>query len=138
MIIRAYKSSDYNQVASLYKQSHLYGGQFDENRDSSEKLNKLIKADPEAILVAERRDKIIGTVSLIEDGRVAWLFRFAVMQGEDEVTLKLYEEATGILKAREHSQVIVYSPADNKELYKRYESLGFNKGDTYTAFWRDI
>ncbi len=89
IIIRSYSSSDYEQVTALYKQSTLYGGQFDENRDSKERLQKRIEAEPDAILVAEQNKKIVGTVSLVEDGRVAWLFRFCVVEGEDTIAQTL-------------------------------------------------
>jgi predicted N-acetyltransferase YhbS len=140
MVIRPYSTTDYDQVAVLYKQGHLYGGQFDENRDSFEKLQKITERDPEAILVAEDDGKILGTISLIKDGRVAWLFRFAVTQGEHEaeITAKLYEKAIKILRARGHTQVLVYSPTGNKNLDNRYRLLGFNRGRDYTAFWQDM
>jgi predicted N-acetyltransferase YhbS len=113
MNIRPYQPTDYEQVVALYLQSELYGGQFDKNRDSEERLQKRIEADPDAILVAEQDNKIVGTVSLIEDGRVAWLFRFAVQQGEQEaaITKTLCDTALTVLKAKGHHQVLVYTPS---------------------------
>lgn len=139
MNIRAYQSTDYEQIAALYHQSELYGGQFDENRDNEERLQKRIEADPDAILVAEQDNKIIGTVSFIEDGRVAWLFRFAVEQGENEpeVTQALCNAGLAALKAKGHNQVLVYTPVGNDKLDNRYERLGFNRGGDYTCYWKD-
>jgi len=138
--VQPYQPEDYWQVATLYKQTNLFGGQFDENRDSEERLRKRIEADPDAILVAEENGKIIGTVSLIEDGRVAWLFRFAVQQGENEAatTKALCDVALATLKAKGHDQVLVYTPVGNEHLDSRYESLGFNRGSDYTCYWKDI
>lgn len=136
--IRSYKTSDYEQVAALYKQSSLYGGQFDENRDSEEKLQKRIEADADAILVAENDGNVVGTVSLIEDGRVAWLFRFCVAQGADETAKALFSKAVAALKQKGHQQVLVYSPTGNKAFNSRYEKLGFTKGGEYTSFWKNI
>lgn len=140
MNIRPYQSTDYEQVVTLYRQSELYGGQFDENRDSEERLQKRIEADPDAILVAEQDNKIVGTVSLIEDGRVAWLFRFAVQQGEQEavITKALCDAALAAFKAKSHNQVLVYTPLDNDRLDDRYEKLGFNRGGDYTCYWKSI
>jgi N-acetylglutamate synthase-like GNAT family acetyltransferase len=141
MIIRNYKDSDYESIAELYKNSDLYGGHFDENRDSRERLSNKIKDDPEAILVCESEGKILGTVSLVEDGRVAWLFRFAVLSDSDKetVTKSLFEKASEILKARGHKEVLVYSPVGNKNLDSRYKDLlGFEKGADYTCFWKGI
>lgn len=138
--VRSYAPSDYEAVAALYRQSNLYGGQFDENRDAEERLRKRIEADPDAILVAEQAGKIVGTVSLIEDGRVAWLFRFAVLEGEsqDAVAQALFAKAVEVLKRKGHHQVLVYTPVGNEKLNNRYEKLGFMKGNDYTAFWKDI
>ena len=138
--IRNYSSSDYQELIGLYKQSELYGGQFDANRDSKEKLAKVTNRDPEAILIAELDGKIFGTISLIEDGRVAWLFRFAILKNEfaNEATQLLYNKAAQILKSRGHNQILVYSPTGDSDLENRYKFLGFEKGNNYTAFWKDI
>ena len=140
MTIRNYKTEDYQQVVALYKQSELYGGQFDENRDSEERLSRRIASDPETILVCEIGGKIIGTVSLIEDGRVAWLFRFAVEKGgsEQNVLNALCDKTLAILRAHGHKQVLVYAPANSKDFENRYATLGFEKGSDYTCYWRDI
>lgn len=140
MIIRSYTPLDYDQVVSLYKQPELYGGVFDEARDAEEKLRKRIEADPDAILVAQDNGNIVGTVSLIEDGRVAWLFRFCVqkLSNEKEIAQTLFENAIASLKAKGHTQVLVYTPTDKPELHKRYEELDFKKGGDYTCFWKEI
>jgi hypothetical protein len=134
--VRPYTPSDYEQVASLYKQSDLYGGQFDENRDSHERLQKRVEADADAILVAEENGTIVGTVSLIEDGRVAWLFRFCAEA--DVVANALFTKAVEVLNRKGHHQVLVYTPVGNETLNSRYEKLGFTKGGDFTCFWKDI
>lgn len=138
--VRSYTPKDYDSTVSLYRQSNLYGGQFDENRDSFDRLKKKIEADPDAILLAEQDGKIFGTISLIEDGRVAWLFRFAVAETEHQtaVATALHKKAVQILKDSGHTQVLVYSPIGNNTLDKRYEDLDFNRGEDYTCFWQDI
>ena len=131
MNIRNYKTEDYSQVTELYKDSSLFGGQFDPDRDVEDRLASRVKTDPQSILVCDVDNEIVGTVSLIEDKRVAWLFRFAVQKGKDEVraTKSLYDKAISILKERGHKQVLVYSPVGNETLDNRYLKLGFNKGD---------
>jgi predicted N-acetyltransferase YhbS len=140
MFIRRYCPEDYEHIVGLYHQGNLYGGQFDENRDSAERLKKKTIVDPDSILVCEDKGKICGTVSLIEDARVAWLFRFAVLKSENEkeIAALLYNQAIDILRKRGHKQVLLYSPSDNDELAKRYEGLGLVKGATYTCFWSEI
>lgn len=138
LTIRPYSPSDYKQVAALYKLKELYGGVFDENRDSNEKLKKRIENDPDSILVAEEGGKIVGTVSLIEDGRVAWLFRFVVIENNEKIIQALLKCAEEALLKKGHHQVLVYTPSGNKDLYKRYKKLGFTKGADYTCYWMDF
>ncbi len=141
MLVRNYTPTDYENLKALYMQEGLYGGQFDADRDSAERVNALSTKDPESILVCEDENKMVGTVSLIENGRVAWLFRFAVEEGSasGEVVLALYGAAVQILKSRGHTQVLVYSPVDNQMLDDRYEkSLGFTKGNNYICFWKQL
>lgn len=140
IVVRSYKPEDYEPLKALYIDSDLYGGQFDEDRDSFDRLNALIKEKPDGILVAEHEGKICGTVSLIRDPRTAWLFRFAVKQGaqEKEITHALHNRALAILKAGGHQQVLVYSPGGQGTLDNRYAGLGFNKGGDYTCYWKQI
>ncbi|NND65712.1 MAG: hypothetical protein HKM24_07085, partial [Gammaproteobacteria bacterium] len=98
MNIRPYAPSDYFALKALYEDSSTYGGQFDEARDAENRLAAKIDNDPESIWVAENDGKLAGSVSLIEDGRVAWLFRFAVIDQDLDVSKSLYDKATAILK----------------------------------------
>jgi hypothetical protein len=137
-MIRQYKDFDYEQLKELYQHFEWYGGQFDEARDSREKLDKITAEDPDAILVYEMDEKLIGSISLIEDGRVAWLFRFVVRDNDPGASKELYKRACEILRERGHTQVIVYSPQHNKKLDERYAYLGMLKGNEFTAYWTDI
>ena len=143
MIIRSYRPTDYDQIVTLYKRSELYGGVFDEERDTAERLRKRVEADPGAIIVAEEDETIIGTVSLIEDGRVAWLYRFCVLptpenlQLDEAVAQSLCETAVNSLQQKGHKQVLVYTSQDHS-LQTRYTDLGFTKGSDYSCFFKDI
>ncbi len=138
MLIRNYKREDYDSVVNLYKGTTTCGGQFDEDRDSNERLEKLSNTKPGAILVAEDNGNIVGTVTLFEDVHAAWLFRFAVAENSTNVTRELYVKAVEILKSRGHKQVLVYAPAGEKHFKKRYQELEFNVGDDYTCYFRDL
>lgn len=140
ILVTPYTPTDYPGLKHLYQQSDLYGGQFDPDRDSEERLRRRIEADPDAILIAKIKGKVVGTVSLIEDARVAWLFRFAVERSEHEaaITEQLCSYALNILRQRGHSQVLVYTPTDNQHLHERYEQLGFQRGNDYTCYWREF
>ena len=137
--IRRYNpDTDYTQVSDLYKDPKTYGGQYDQARDSEAKLRHLSQTKPNCILVAEIDGDIAGTVTIFEDGRSAWLFRFAVQKKfELELSKALYQEAKKILKKMGHTQVLVFAPND-KGFDLRYHTLGFKKGGDYTAYWEDI
>lgn len=139
--VRNYNSTDYDHVIALYKDGKTFGGQFDEARDSKEKLDEVTNKDPQSILVYEKDSEIQGTVSLIENGRVAWLFRFAVQDIAQKETIaqSLYQAATEILHGRGHTQVLVYSDPDNEDLNQRYShTLGMTKGGVFRCFWQEI
>lgn len=135
---RNYTTDDYAQLKVLYLHSEWYGGVFDEARDGRERLAQKIADDPQAILVYERDDELLGTISIIEDGRVAWLYRFVVKDFDPEITKELYDAAAKILKERGHSEVLVYTPVNDKNLDARYDSLGMTKGGDYTCFYKEL
>lgn len=140
LTIRPYNVADYSHVVQLYKDSSLYGGQYDDARDSEAQLAKLSASKPEAILVAETSTHdIVGTVTLFEDGRAAWLYRFAVArENETHIARALYDRARQICREKGHTQVLVYAPKDDEHFEERYRALGFTKGNDFTAFWMDI
>ncbi len=138
--IRQYKSSDYDSIAQLYNNSELYGGEFSEFRDSKDVLDKTVSKDPYAVMVAEKDGVIVGTISLIENERIAWLYRFCVAESaeKDQVAKALLERAEEMLTRRGHRQVLVYNSPNLQALHDRYIKLGFNKGNNYSCFWKDI
>ncbi len=140
MNIRNYNpETDYQGIEALLNAEGTFGGQFDEARDTKERLDVLEASKPGSILVAEDEGKIVGTVTLFEDGRSAWLYRFAVQQeNESEITELLNEKALETMKDLGHTQVLVYAPQGDEHFEDRYTSLGFNKGNDFTAYWQDI
>jgi hypothetical protein len=137
-MIRSYRDSDYEQVRELYRHTEWYGGVFSEQRDGREVLARKIKQDPQAILVYEQDSEVIGTISIIEDGRVAWLYRFVVRDLSLNVSKELYDKALGVLRDRGHQEVLVYSATNDEVLDSYYQALGMIKGGTYACFWAKI
>jgi hypothetical protein len=134
--VRPYVPADYDAVAELYKTPETFGGQFDEERDSKERLDAQSVKDPNSILVAEDGSTILGTVSILADTRFAWLMRFAAT--DPRAVEILCNRACEILKERGHSQILVYAPQDSS-FKLRYESLGFKEGQqSYGVFWKTL
>lgn len=140
MNVRNYnQDTDYPSIEALLNAKNTFGGQFDAARDSKERIDTLESNKPGSVLVAEDDGVIVGTVTLFEDSRSAWLYRFAVQRdNETEITKLLNEQALQIMKDRGHTQVLVYAPQDNQHFEDRYTSLGFIKGNNFTAYWQDI
>lgn len=135
MSVRPYHPDDYESLRALYVQGDLYGGQFDADRDSKARLDEMCRRDAQSVLVFEQDGVVVGTISLLENGRFAWLMRFAVMDGYDGVVQALYARAADILRARGHLQVLVYAPAGQNAILDRYKGLGLQAGLSYTCFW---
>jgi hypothetical protein len=140
MQIRNYNpNTDYEVVATLLNDSTTYGGEFDAARDTKERIDELEATKPGSVLIAEVAGEVVGTVTLFEDGRSAWLYRFSVKaEHEPAATAALWEVAQATMKARGHSQVLVYAPAGNDGFKQRYNQLGFTTGGDYTAYFQDI
>jgi ribosomal protein S18 acetylase RimI-like enzyme len=138
--VRRYTPEDYSSIVALYKETEMPGSEFDLNRDSEQRLQKRIENDPDAILIGEVSGEVVGSVSLIEDGRVAWLFRFRVreIEGEEDIAKKLLDAAVKTLNNKGHGQILVYTPVGETKFQQRYKDLGFNQGHDYTCFWKDI
>ncbi len=138
--IRPYTPNDYDGVKALYLNGDTFGGQFDMARDAPDRLASVIAARPDAIWVAEQNGAIIGTVSLVDDGRIAWLYRFAVVSGPDAlaITRELYSVGCKILRDRGHKEVLVYSPVGNASLDARYKDFGMTQGGAYTCYWTKL
>lgn len=139
MQIRFYKSSDYQQLIALYKKSDQF--KFDEVTDSESGITRKIEKDPESLLVTEENQQIVGSVSIIEDGRIALLFRLvadSTNSNKDEILKSLVEKAEAIVKDRGYLEVHNTAPTNDLNALMEREKLGFKQGDTYTWFWKKI
>lgn len=140
MHVRNYNpDSDYPAIELLLRETETYGGDFDEARDTKERIDALEASKPGSVLVSEIDNEIVGTITLFEDGRFAWLYRFAVKKEyEKQATKALWKTAKETMKSRGHTQVLVYAPTRDGGFRDRYNDLGFSTGNDYTAYWQDI
>lgn len=139
MQIRNYSQTDYEQLISLYKQSDQF--KFDEVTDSEAGLARKVEKDPDSLLIAEEEGKIVGSVSIIEDGRIALLFRLIAdpnTTNKDEILKALVEKAEAIVKARGYLEMHNTAPTNDLNALMERERLGFTQGGTYTWFWKKI
>ena len=134
--IRPYTPQDYPSIKAIYEEGDL----FVEGIDTEENLKTKIKRDSESILVAVKDGKVIGTVSLMEDGRMAFIFRVAVARSarKQGVATMLIREAESILKNRGLQKVSILVGEKVKELWDYYEGIGYNRGSMHLWMWKEL
>ncbi|OGC59218.1 hypothetical protein A3A70_00805, partial [candidate division WWE3 bacterium RIFCSPLOWO2_01_FULL_42_11] len=134
IIIRNFTQSDYPFMRQILEE----GGLFDSNIDNEARVLEKISRDPQSTIVAEEGGKIIGTLSIMEDGQLAFLVRLAVKKEHRGRGLgtKLMQEAETILKARGYEEVHILVNEKDPELQDYYERLGYGKGQVYQWMYK--
>lgn len=127
--IRNYSPADYEQVRGLL----VEGGLYYESMDSPQRLQKKISMDPDSILVAMESERVVGTVSLMEDGRMAFIFRLAVDPENRNrgIGKALMDEAERVLLRKGYKEINILVEEDNTELQEYYARQGYEKGNAY-------
>jgi len=127
--IRNYTIEDYKPV----KQLLVDGGLYYEPMDSLERLSEKISKDPKSIIVATEAEKIVGTVSLMEDGSMAFIFRLVVSPADRNkgIGKALMKEAEEELFRREYEEINILVEEGNTELQEYYEHQDYEKGNVY-------
>ncbi|MBI5619578.1 GNAT family N-acetyltransferase [Candidatus Gottesmanbacteria bacterium] len=127
--IRPYIPKDYPSIRRILEEGGLY---YDE-MDNENRLKEKVTRDPQSILVAIEASRIIGTVSIMEDGRMAFIFRLGVQmeQKGSGVGTRLLQEAETILHERGYNEVHILVDENNPELQKYYEQRGYERGHMY-------
>lgn len=138
MKIEYYKNKDYSDLVVLYRACDEF--EFDEVTDSQESIRRKIDRDPESILLAYEEEELVGSVSIIEDGRIAILFRLVTGEtgGDHKIAKELVLHAGKILSKRGYTEVHITGPTENKTAKEIRESSGFRKGKRYDWFWKKI
>ena len=127
--VRAYEPADYARVREILDQGNLFYEPF----DASERLNEKILRDPKSIFVAVRSSEIIGTVSIMEDGRMPFIFRLAVKQEfrNAGIGIMLMDSAEKELFSRGYKEVHILVETETEQLQGYYAKQGYEKGNSY-------
>jgi ribosomal protein S18 acetylase RimI-like enzyme len=134
--IRHYKSKDYQFLIDLYKEGDL----FEEEIDNENVIKQKIKRDPESIIVALKNNEIVGTVSIMEDGKFAFIFRLVVSVKERNqgIGTKLISEAEKILKKRGNLYVNIIVNEKDHKLQEYYQKFLYKKGRVWRWMWKEL
>jgi hypothetical protein len=139
MQIRFYKKEDYPKLIELYKKSDQF--KLDEVTDSEEGIARKIEKDPESLLVAEENKQIVGSVSIIEDGRIALLFRLIASPtsfDKNDILKALVEKSESILKERGYLEMHNTAPTNDLNALMESKKINFKEGNVSTWFWKKI
>lgn len=134
--IRPYTPVDYPQVRTLLEEGNLYY----EPNDSQKRLDEKISRDPKSIFIAQDLDQIVGTVSLMEDGRMAFIFRLAVRPTHRNrgIGRNLMDKAEEELRSRGHKEINILVEEDNNELKDYYRRQGYEEGHPYRWMAKEV
>ena len=134
--IRDYTIQDYPKTKVVLEE----GGLFYDLMDSEERMSEKITRDPESILVATVDDQIVGTVSIMEDGRMPFIFRLAVREDHrgKGISLKLMEEAEKRLRDRGYTEVNILVDERDEELKDYYKKQCYEEGNLYRWLYKEI
>ena len=120
LVVRPYTSADYESVKAML--DHEY--RFDEATDSQERIDTQIQRDPNSIFVTEQSGRITGTASIMEDGRMAYIFKWL---GTTEVGIRsALKRAEDELIERGYSSWDVFVSAHYPIIGEAFDSLGYS------------
>lgn len=135
--IRNYNpDTDYSQMKQILEEGGLFYGP----TDASERLAEKVRRDPDSIIVAAINGQIVGTVTLMEDGRMPLIFRLAVRndQRRHGIGQKLMEVAEKRLKDRGYATVHISVDENNEELKEYYRRRGYEEGNIYRWMYKEV
>ena len=128
--IRSYILTDYPQVKRILEERGL----FYEPMDSEERLQEKITRDPDSIFVATRENELIGTVSIMEDGRMGFIFRLCMNSDKENtgIGIALMNKAEEELFKRGFKEINILVDSKSQQLQDYYLKRGYELGHQYT------
>jgi N-acetylglutamate synthase-like GNAT family acetyltransferase len=136
MKIRRYKDSDYAKIRKNLTEAKM----FDKVRDRKENIKKMVKLNHQAVLVAEEKNEVVGSVFLIMASWEAMIYRLAVkksMRGKG-IGSMILKEAEKRMKRLGIKEVYLLTDTKDKKLHRFYTDRGYNKGLSRASFWKKL
>lgn len=133
---RYYEDGDYQKMKDLLIECDLYF----ESTETREHLKEKISRDPRSIIIAEKSGMLIGTVSIVEDGRMPFIFRLGVSKKyrKNGLGSDLLKKAELELKEKGYGESFMFVDAKNKELQLYYQNRDYSKGHLYRFMYKKI
>jgi len=139
LVIREYKSNDYDRIVQILKDAELY----DEIWGSRANFTDLASRNSDNIFVAEMNGEIVGVQRIVPQGPdLAILYRLAVKAEfrERGIATRLLEKAAEIAKKRGICELGMYVDSRNDKLLNFYSERNFrgNINHDYKYLWQDL
>lgn len=134
--IEFYKDSNYEEVKALLEEAKMY----DDVWETRENLKRKIKMDPESILVAKDKEKIIGCTFLTDGGWNAFIFRVCVKENyrNKGVGSMLLQRAEEILKKRGLKEVDLLIDPKKDSLKLWYGKKNYLNASDWTFMYKKL
>lgn len=134
--INFYRDEFYEEVKKILQEANLY----DETWEARENLKRKIERDPQSILIAKDKNKIIGCVLIVEDGWNGFIWRLCVKKEyrKKGVGLLLMKKAEEIIKSRGIKEASLFVDPNNDSLKNWYKNQDYIKTSDWTFMYKKL
>lgn len=136
MHLRSYKTTEFDEVMQLLKDTNLYF----ESCDQPYSVNTKSIEDPESIVVAVIDDKIVGCAFIVTEPWANIIYHAAVnsdFRGKG-IGKALLEYSENLIKARGGIQVAMYVMSENVEVVKGLKLKGYKSIPDVTCMYKEL
>jgi GNAT superfamily N-acetyltransferase len=108
--------------------------------DGRKCIERMVKKDPESIIIAVDGTKIVGGAYFVDVGFIAMLFRLYVIPEykKQGIGKMLIDEVNKRAKKRKIKSVHFVAKEEYVKLVRWYETTGAHKGNVYRWMWYDL
>ena len=132
--LRNYEDSDYADVKRNLEEAKLFVPAW----DTRECLEEKIRRNPDSIIVAEDKGRVIGNLFLVEDGWGAFMFHVVVysVYRQKGIGQKLMQYAEEMLKRKGAKAVFGFVEEGNERAGNFYKKSGHIPLEKYIGMYK--
>ncbi len=134
--LRNYLPEDFPQLKANLEQAGMYY----EDMDGKPLLDRMVAKDPESIVIAADKDKVVGSAYFVDLGFAAMLWRLNVVPEyrKNGIGEQIIEEVKDHAKSRGFSQLHFMVHDGQERLIEWYQELGAWNGSKYQWMGFDL
>jgi ribosomal protein S18 acetylase RimI-like enzyme len=132
--IRAYVDSDYEAVKRILEEGRLFDAVWDSRGNLRQKMHR----NPNSLLVAEVRNRVVGCVYILEDGWGAFVFRLAVRPAlrRQGVGSQLMNAAEKYILQKGIREMALFVDDADEDLKRWYAERGYSATGRYRSMYK--